>query len=51
MKYGLTWKRSLSSKKKKMTKEIKNIDKALSDIDKLTILAEIRPMLRKLGVS
>ncbi|PKY56575.1 hypothetical protein RhiirA4_476972 [Rhizophagus irregularis] len=40
-----------SSKKHKMAKEIKNIDKALGGIDKLTTLAEIRSMLRKLGVS
>ena len=39
------------SKKQKVAKEIKNIDKALGGIDKLTILAEIRSMLRKLGVS
>ncbi|CAB4442703.1 unnamed protein product [Rhizophagus irregularis] len=40
-----------SSKKQKVTKEIKNIDKALGGIDKLTVLAEIRSMLRKLGGS
>ncbi|CAB4416986.1 unnamed protein product [Rhizophagus irregularis] len=40
-----------SSKKQKVAKEIKNIDKALGGIDKLTILAEIRSMLRKLGAS
>ncbi|PKB92481.1 hypothetical protein RhiirA5_444514 [Rhizophagus irregularis] len=40
-----------SSKKTKVAKEIKNIDKALGGVDKLTILAEIRSMLRKLGVS
>ncbi|PKC55477.1 hypothetical protein RhiirA1_475548 [Rhizophagus irregularis] len=31
-----------SSKKTKVAKKIKNIDKALGGIDKLTILAEIR---------
>jgi hypothetical protein len=31
-----------SSKKQKVAKEIKNIDKALGGIDKLIILAEIR---------
>ncbi|CAB4415329.1 unnamed protein product [Rhizophagus irregularis] len=40
-----------SSKKQKVAKEIKNIDKALGGIDKLTVLAEIRSMLRKLGAS
>ncbi|PKY56341.1 hypothetical protein RhiirA4_476576 [Rhizophagus irregularis] len=40
-----------SSKKQKVAKEIKNIDKALGGIDKLTILAKIRSMLRKLGAS
>ncbi|CAB5365102.1 unnamed protein product [Rhizophagus irregularis] len=39
------------SKKTKVAKEIKNIDKALGGIDKLTILAEIRSMLRKLEAS
>ena len=40
-----------SSKKQKVAKKIKNIDKALGDIDKLTILIEIKSMLRKLGAS
>ncbi|PKB94558.1 hypothetical protein RhiirA5_438501 [Rhizophagus irregularis] len=39
------------SKKTKVAKKIKNIDKVLGGIDKLTILAEIRSMLRKLEAS
>ncbi|PKY52847.1 hypothetical protein RhiirA4_470739 [Rhizophagus irregularis] len=38
-------------KKHKETKRAKKIDKSLDDIDKLTVLADIRSMLRKLGVS
>ncbi|GET64662.1 hypothetical protein RhiirA1_471316 [Rhizophagus irregularis] len=40
-----------SSKKQKVAKKIKNIDKALGGINKLTILAEIRSIFRKLGAS
>ncbi|CAB4417349.1 unnamed protein product [Rhizophagus irregularis] len=40
-----------SSNKHKVTKEIKKIDKVLGGIDKLTVLAEIRSMFRKLGGS
>ncbi|GBC33116.2 hypothetical protein RIR_e49411_A0A2N0NJ35_9GLOM [Rhizophagus irregularis DAOM 181602=DAOM 197198] len=39
------------SKKQKVAKEIKNIDKTLGGINKLTILAEIGLMFRKLGAS
>ncbi|PKY50728.1 hypothetical protein RhiirA4_467342 [Rhizophagus irregularis] len=38
-------------KKHKETKRAKKIDKSLNSIDKLTVLAEIRLMLKKLGVS
>ncbi|CAB4425130.1 unnamed protein product [Rhizophagus irregularis] len=40
-----------SDKKHKKTKRVKKADKSLDGIDKLTVLAEIRSMLRKLGVS
>uniref|UniRef100_U9U3Y4 Uncharacterized protein n=1 Tax=Rhizophagus irregularis (strain DAOM 181602 / DAOM 197198 / MUCL 43194) TaxID=747089 RepID=U9U3Y4_RHIID len=47
----LNKKKLISNKKQKVVKKIKNIDKTLGGIDKLTILAEIRLMLKKLEVS
>lgn len=40
-----------SKKQIKVTKKIKKIDKVLDGIDKLTVLTEIRSMLKKLEVS
>jgi hypothetical protein len=40
-----------SDKKHKETKRAKKTDMSLDGVDKLTVLAEIRSMLRKLGVS